>query len=207
MKNPEKTPKLSTRPAFREYAERIYERQFGQLSTRQQGLALSRFYVTEIHNRVATYISDEDLDDATVDGSNDVGVDLIHRDDNSVLIVQAKYYKDGSGPDLNEILHFQSILDRIEDTAFKKNDRLLDKLDEIEVANDAFNFKFICLGRIVGQAKEQTSKALSLPPRFAEIQDRITVEYLDEAALTDELRNALSQSAGLPGRHELVTTG
>jgi hypothetical protein len=192
----------TARQNFRDFAEALSGKTFGNMTSREQGLALTRYYVTEIHNKLSTEISDDDLEDAIVDGGNDLGVDLVHRDDNAVLMLQAKYFKDGTGPTVQDIIHFQTIFDRITDPAFKKSSRLLDKISEIDYANDTFTMRFIALGKITGQALEQTKKDVRLPLALAGIKDRVTYDFLDESDLTDELRNALSQSSGLPGKHD-----
>jgi hypothetical protein len=64
------------------------------------------------------------------------------------------------------------------------------------------------LGRLSSpQAIEQTKKEISVPVEYASLLDRTRVEYLDEGALTEELRAALSLDAGIPGQHELVAAG
>ena len=122
--------------------------------------------------------------------------------------MQCKYFNERSGPDLKDILHFQNVFDRIADVNFtKRGARLRDKLGESDFENDTFILRFVCLGKIAGQAADQIAKPLRFPDKLKTIEDRVTVEYLDENALTQELRNALSQSAGISGVSSIVTAG
>jgi AIPR protein len=63
------------------------------------------------------------------------------------------------------------------------------------------------MGTIAGQARDQIGKPPRIPEGAPSLLDRTTVEYLDEDRLTDELRNALSQTEGVSGDSELVTAG
>ncbi len=196
------------RAAFRDFAKNLFGKPFGQLTTRELGTALTKFYVSEIHNRMTTEIDEDDLEEALIDGPNDLGLDLIHRDDNVVHLLQSKYFNERSGAELKDILHFQNVFDRIADSKFtKRGTRLREKLSDLDFANDTFILRFICLGKITGQAADQTAKPLRFPDKLKALEDRVTVEYLDENMLTQELRNALSQSAGISGISRLVTVG
>ena len=205
MKSPQK---LHIRGAFRDFAQNLLDKPFGQLTTRERGTALTKFYISEIHNRATTEIDEDDLEEALIDGANDLGLDLIHRDDNVVYLLQCKYFNERSGPVLKDILHFQNVFDRIGDTNFaKRGTRLREKLSELDFENDRLILRFVCLGKITGQAADQIVKQLRFPDKLKSIRDRVTVEYLDENALTQELRNALSQSSAISSVSNLVTVG
>jgi hypothetical protein len=88
--------KLKARDEFVHFAEHLSKEKFGKLNSVQQSFALTRFYIKEIRNRLRVEISDEDLDVAIVDGRDDLDCDLIHRDDEQVLIVQARYRGHGA---------------------------------------------------------------------------------------------------------------
>ena len=104
------------------------ETKFGKLNSVQQSHALAQFYIKQIHNKLKSEISDEDLQFALVDSSNDLGCDILHRDDGHVIILQAKYRKEGASELPETISHFQSIVKRLIDPAIKANERLLDQL-------------------------------------------------------------------------------
>ena len=200
--------KQTARAAYKDFVVDYFGRDLGQLSDRQRSIGLIRFYVDQIHNRLRNYLAEDDIEAGLVDGANDLEADLIHRDDNVVTILQAKYFKDGNGPDIKDIEHFQTILKRLVDPGFKKNTRLLDKLSDIDFANDSFILRFIALGRLSSpQAIEQTKKDISVPAGYEGLLDRTRVEYSDETGLTEELRSALSFASSIPGRHELVAAG
>ncbi len=204
----EAVKKQTARAAYKDFVVQYFRRDLGQLTDRQRSIGLIRFYVDQIHNRVRNYLSEDDIEEALVDGANDLEADLIHRDDNAVTILQAKYFKDGNGPDIKDIEHFQTIFKRLLDPKFKKNTRLLDKLTEINFTDDSFVLRFIALGCLTSpQAIEQSRKDISVPSGYESLLDRTRVEYSDEGGLTEELRAALSFSSGIPGRHELVAAG
>ena len=199
--------KTAFRERFKEFAENNTGKQFGQTSPTTLGFELLKFYVQQIHNRTDKYISDDDFDYAVVDGSNDLGVDLLFRDDNTVIILQAKFFGSGKGASFKDIQHFQTLFRRLRDPNFTKNSRLADKVAEINFDTDSFKLRFICLGKIEGQALLQTTEAFEVPEDLPTLRDRVTLEYVDENALTIELRTALSQDGGLPGEMIIVASG
>ena len=78
--------KETVRDRFKEFVKEYLGREIGDVSDKQKSLALIRFYITEIHNRTRTSISDDDFDYACVDAANDLGVDFIYRDDHTVTL-------------------------------------------------------------------------------------------------------------------------
>lgn len=198
----ERKPKA--REDYREFASNFYNEQFSRLGPLELGLGLTRYYVERIHNRSAPVIDADDLDTALIDGSNDLGADLIHRDDGRVYIYQSKYKKSVTR---EEVETFQRVLERLRSKNFKKNKQLLDQLGDIDWDTDTFILKFICLGKIENAALQQTDLPVVYPPEPADLPERVTIEYLDEARLDEELRTAQSSTAGIPGEITLVAHG
>lgn len=118
--------KLKARDEFVHFPENLTKHKFGSLNDVQQSFALTHFYIKEIRNRVRTEILDEDLELAIVDGPKDLDCDLIHRDDKHVLIVQARYRKQGQPEPAADISHFQGVLKRLADPNLQANARLRD---------------------------------------------------------------------------------
>jgi Holliday junction resolvase-like predicted endonuclease len=192
----ENTRKMKARDEFIHFAEDLLEQKFGKLNAIQQSYALAKFYVKEIHNRLKTEISDEDLDLSIVDNPNDLGCDIIHRDDNHVLIVQVKYRSEGAREPVESITHFQSLLKRIADPALKANEKFLDRVHSIDWKNDTFSFVFVTFGRIDNQARALSEQPAIYPETLKDIEQRSDWIYLDEQALNEELRSAHSLERG-----------
>jgi hypothetical protein len=129
---PEEIKKTKARDELIRFAEEETRQKFHKLTGVQQSHELTRFYVKEIHNRIKTEISDDDLELAIVDGGSDLGCDLIHRDDNQVLIIQSKYRSSGNSEKPEEISHFQSVLNRLLDRNLKANQQVLDQISTID---------------------------------------------------------------------------
>lgn len=199
--------KLNVRQEYTRFVKETLGEDLGKLNDKQRTLALTEFYIMEIHNRLRGNISEEDFDEGYVDAGGDVGVDFIHRDDNQVLIIQAKYTKEGGRADIKDIQHFQAIFTRSTDTSFKKNLKLADALSEVDFENDTFVLRFITLGKIDGQAREQTLKEPSLSTIIPGLQDRVSFEWSDESDLTQDIRNAFALITGIPGECVLVSHG
>jgi hypothetical protein len=200
--------KESARAAYQDFVQRQFDIEFGKVSSDvQRSLYLTQFYIREIHNATRTSISDDDIEDGLTDGSNDLGADFIYRDDEQVFIFQSKYHGKGVAVALHEVQHFQNVLRRLRNPTWKRNSRVKELLSEVDWNKDTFQLKFIALGAIEGQARKQCDEPLGLPDDVPGLVDRVNIEYYGEAQLNDELRNALSQSTGIPGEISLVSSG
>lgn len=192
----ENARKLKARDEFIAFTERLSGEKFGKLSSIQQSHALTRFYVKEIHNRLRSEISDEDLDLAVVDSANDLGCDLIHRDDNHVLVIQTKYRATGTKEKPEEVSYFQSLLKRLSDPSLKGNEKLLDQLSLIDWKNDSFTFAFITFGILENQARKLSEQDPTYPAGLEDFSERCEWIYLDEQRLNEELRSAIALQRG-----------
>lgn len=199
--------KENVRDRFKEFVKENLGREIGDVSDKQKSLALVQFYVTEIHNRTRPSISEDDFDDAYVDAANDLGVDFIYRDDHTVLILQAKYASQGKQTDIRDVLHFQSVLERLRSPEFRKNDKLNSAAADIDWENDNFVMRYLTLAKIEGQAKQQSVKQAQIPKGIIALSDRVDIEFMDESDLNQELRTALSQSSGIPSEQVLTAHG
>lgn len=195
----ESSKKPKARDLYREFAEQFCSSEFGKLTKTQLGITLTRFYIETVHNRtVDETLDEEDIGFALVDGSADLGVDLIHRDNGTVYIYQSKYFSRGTGPTRTDVSDFQGLFDRLRAPKYRKNARLRDQLLDVDWGSDRFVLKFICLGKIQGDSLVQTTEPVRPPVGVDEFNERLDVEYLDESALDNAIRNARSQEAGIP---------
>lgn len=186
---PKRKDKIRT--AFQEFIEERLGTTLERLSNKKLiSKALTQFYVEELHNPLRAMISEDDFGSAFVDASDDLGVDLIHKDDGMVYIVQTKYAKVGSDTDSATIEHFRNVLLRLKDEKLRRNSKLHDALIDIDFETDQFNCRFLTLGRIAGQARQLSEESPVVPPGIHDLADRVTFEFLDEEGLNIELRTA-----------------
>lgn len=73
MSNHPDNKKIQFRIAFREFAERYFDSEFGKLSSTQLTEGLTRYYIQEIYNKLNTPISSDDFESSYVDKSGDLG--------------------------------------------------------------------------------------------------------------------------------------
>jgi hypothetical protein len=188
--------KIKARDELIRFAEEETRQKFHKLSGVQQSHELTRFYVKEIHNRIKTEISDDDLELAIVDGGSDLGCDLIHRDDNQVLIIQSKYRASGASEKPDEISHFQAVFNRLLDPNLKANSQVLDQISTIDWANDRFRLIFITLGSLRNQAGDLADLPPNYPASPPDLAERSEWFFIDETRLNDEFRNAVAYERG-----------
>jgi hypothetical protein len=187
---------LKARDEFVHFAERFLDEKFVKLNAVQQSVALTHFYIKEIQNRVGSEISDEDLELDIVDAANDLGCDLIHRDNNHVLLLQTKYRGAGTKESSESISHFQSLLKRLSDPLLKANERLLDQLSSIDWKNESLELVYVTLGSLDNQARKIAEQKENYPDGNKDLETRCTWTCLDETDLNENLRSALALEKG-----------
>jgi AIPR protein len=157
---------------------------------------------------VRSEISAEDLELAVVDAASDLGCDLIHRDDNHVIIIQTKYRSEGAKESVEHVSHFQSILKRLSDPNLKANERLLDRLHTIDWKNDSFSLIFLTFGKLENQARRLSEQPANYPATISDLEQRCDWVFLDEQNLNEELRSARAiESGGSDRQHSLYPIG
>ena len=193
----QQTKKIKARDEYVNFIEKESKAKLGSLSKRQQSLGFVRFYVKQIHNKLRSEISDEDLELGLVDGANDVGIDFIHRDDGHVTIIQAKYRSGGTKEPHEDVSHFQSLLKRITDQSIPISERLYDRISDVDLKNDRINLIYLTFGEIANQAKAISTHQPAYPGGYLDLDQRCEWEFLDENLLNEEIRNAISIDSGM----------
>jgi hypothetical protein len=205
MRSDSDTKKLQAREAYKRFAETRFEEPLGKLNDRQRSEALLAFYISDIYNRLHSPIDEEEFRVGYVDASADLGIDFIHKDDDTVLLIQSKYMADGKAVELKDVIHFQTVFDRLLNGDFNRNQALADALADVDMDRDNFVMKFVTLGALAGQAKTQSDLRPTFPT--ASLNDRVDLYFFDATQLTEELRNAQALSAGVPGEFEFHPAG
>ncbi len=199
--------KIGARDNFKDYAISVIGSDISSMSDKLRSRALTKYYIEKIWNATHTQIDESDFEEGYVDASYDVGVDFIHRDDGHVLILQIKYVSSDKSASFDDIHNFQSVLRRLKNIDEKKHKKLAEIATDILWDSDVFTCQFIIMGRIDGQAHEQTNAAFSLPVNTNDLVNRVSPYYFDEQKLNVELRNALEFGAGFPGDHTITAEG
>jgi len=183
---PEK--KVEVRKLIHGYASDLYEKDFSKLTGDQRSRALLKWYIEEILNREAFYISSEDIESGYVDAANDYCVDFIYKDDSNVVIIQSKYHKEDSGSGRPEIADFKNSINRLIGRPSKPNKKLEDALSFLNFDSDNFFLKFLNFGITTHQTKEEVELPLVLNEKIEGLKERTEFEYLDEGALSEKIR-------------------
>jgi len=188
-----KDEKIRARKHYNEFAKDYYEKDFGKLNENQKGRALIHWYLVDVADgREEPVISEDDIDADIIDGSRDLGADLIIKDNGTVYIYQFKFYKnDEMGPELADIEHFRNILSRLRNDEFRANEKLKNKIIEINFEEDSFVLRFIALGKTTENVRAAIENAKE--KRDSDPGNGISFEYHDIESLTNELRTTRSE--------------
>lgn len=172
---------------------------FNQLNSKQQSLAATRFYIEQILNATGGSLTEDDIDEGMVDGSNDLGCDFISRDDGHVFVIQTKYRRATAEEDPNGITDFKSILKRFRNPSLKPNVALAAVLGDIDWVNDSFELVYMSFSRM-GDGSRSRLLADQTPDYPSDIEDldqRCHWKFLDETDLNEALRGARNLQRGV----------
>ena len=206
---------------YRDFAQADAGCPFGSLQKIQQSRTMTRFYVKEFLARLTPGMvpdadDDEAINDAIIDGSGDVKVDFLFRQDERVLIIQTKYA--GSGASIESDSEFDSFCDVLRrlhpetGREYKKNRRLVEAASEIDWDTDNFELHFITLARGNDNIRAREAQGQAAIKGIPGVEERVEVAFYDEALLNEKYREAIttggeiqegvslifSQSAGEP---------
>jgi hypothetical protein len=163
--------KLKFRDELKSFAKQHLETDIEKLPPTKQSKAMTRFYVQRIRgvfNPGLVPTDPDDLDTCLVDGENDCGVDFLSRSDGTVLIIQAKFRGYGVNEKLDDVVGFCEVLRRIHPETgkkYKKSQKLLEALTDVDWDNDTFELAFISLGRLGPNLRAKEQEGPSLPER------------------------------------------
>jgi hypothetical protein len=195
--------KVKAREVFQEYAEKQTGLPFGNIDAKSRTFYLTKFYIERIHNILKTEISEDDFEESVTDGKDDLDIDFLHEDDNHWLVLQIRYHKPGHAESDADIGRFKNVLLRLRDPNYRANARLAEAASEIDWENDTFEFVYVTLGEIRGQAAANVKAEPSYPPDIKDLAARCDWEFLDETGLNEVLRQAIAAEDGVP---DTVTT-
>lgn len=202
--------KMDVRERYKDFAEELIGCPFDKIPTdSDRSRLLAKFYINQIHNVLKNEIDDDEFDDAFVDGAGDLDIDLIHRNDNRVLILQTRYRGASAGAEKSaNISRFQGVIARMRSSDFKANAKLQDILGTIDWEHDSFEFVYITFAKLTGQALDQTREEPIYPEGVPQLPERCIWEYLGEGELGVELRRAATLGHSIPDtKTELVSAG
>jgi len=171
--------------------------EISSLNDIQRSIAMTTFYVRNVLRTISPTLvpsDDDDLEYCIVDGKNDEGVDFVFKNEDRVLIIQAKYRGKRSIEDFNEFDSFCNVISRVHAKQSRgsiKNRSLSDAIADIDWHNDRFELQFISLGKrndkITDRQREGQMPVTDLP----DIEFRTNIEFYDETDLNKSLRDAL----------------
>jgi hypothetical protein len=170
--------KLKFRDELKSFVKKNLDIDIDKPDSTRRSKAMTRFYVERVRkvfNPGLVPTDPNDLDNCIIDGADDCGVDFLSRGDGAVLIIQAKFRGYGVPEQLADVSFFGEVLRRLHpDTGkkFKKNQKLIEALSEIDWDNDTFQLVFITLGRLGENLRAKEDDGPMLGPELQELNDR-----------------------------------
>ena len=190
--------KIKFRDELKSFVRKRYDIEIDKLETINRSKAMTRFYVDAIKrffNPSLVPVDIDDLDSCMIDGADDCGVDFFYRGDGTILIIQAKFRGYGVPETLDSVVSFAEVLRRLHpDTGkkYKKNQKLLEALSDVDWDHDAFQLAFVTLGRLGENLRAKEADGPTLGPELADLRDRCDFTLAEESDLNVELREALT---------------
>ena len=191
------------REHFRDYVKNKLRTPFDNLTDKQRSIWMSRFYADVVIRSLNPGLipeTDEDLDACLVDGADDCGVDLLAREGNTVLIIQAKYTGEKkTGKKAIEKAepfdHFCRVLSRLNTgpSKFKMNQKLKEAVVDIDWDKDNFMLHYITLQQPAENSYARAEQGVDAIRELPDLPDRSTLELFNEEKLNIILRDAMKQ--------------
>ena len=192
--------KESARDAITAYSTKHFEIDHSKVSHLKKSEGMLRWYIEEVFNRTeGRQLTEDDVEEAILDGSGDLGGDLYHRtSEGEVLIIQAKFHGSGKTEPTEDINYFAGLLDRLRDPQAQKRakKKLREFIADIDWKTDRFDLRYIALSRIENQSADQVSALSTKWNNDATLN--VNLQYLSETDLNLSYRNAISLLNGLP---------
>lgn len=195
------------REQLRDYTATERHLDFDGLSNLDRSKLMARFFaekVLKLTNPNIVPATEEEMDAAVTDGSDDCNVDFISRQSGTVVILQAKFSghkKSGNRqPEPSDPFEaFRSVLNRLYlgPKKVKMNRRLKEAVSDIDWENDTFQLYYLTLFQPAGNSLALATHGIAPFPDLADLQDRSSIELLDEEQLNVRLRDALNLAADL----------
>lgn len=190
------------RDHFRDYVGSNLRLSFDSLNEVHRSKCMARFYAEKIIRAVNPGLiptTEEEMAACVVDGSDDCGVDFLSREGNMVLVLQAKFSghkKTGKKrtEDPESFDSFCSVLTRLYagPKKYRMNQKLKEARAEIDWDRDSFLLHYITLAQPAQNSLNQAAKGIHPVADVPDLADRTGLELLDEQALNQSLRDALS---------------
>ena len=198
--------KLKFRDELKSFIKNKLELDIDKLDPTRRSKVMTRFYVErvrKIFNPSLVPTDPDDLDHCVMDGADDCGVDFLSRNDGAVLIVQAKFRGYGVNEELADVVYFGEILLRLRPETgkkYKKNQKLMEALTDIDWENDTFHLVYITLGRLGPNLRARENDGPMLGPELLDLNDRCDMTLCEESDLNVELREAVSSGETISER-------
>jgi hypothetical protein len=195
--------KVHFRDHFRDYVQTKLKSPFDNLNDKQRSVWMARFYADNIIRTLNPGLipdSDEDINECLIDGKGDCGVDFLGRQENTVLIIQAKYSGvKKSGKKANEKAetsdYFGGVLSRLYagPAKYEMNQKLKEAISDIDWSKDNFILHYITLNRVPDNAT--ANRGIDTLSPLADLPERASLEIFDEENLNLALRDAQRQES------------
>jgi hypothetical protein len=187
------------REQFKDWVERTLERRLDTLSQDDASRMMSRFFVSEVLERLMPGIvpdDDSDLQNSLVDGPNDSGVDFIYRSDGHVLMIQSKLRKPEKDESAEALGRFcdapQRLFQAISGKTHKLSSQLRELASEIDWETDFFHLYYLTTGRLSPSVQARFEQGIVPPDGIPDFEERIDFQLLGETSLNQQWREARS---------------
>lgn len=189
------------KPKFRDgltqFCKTEYGIDFGQLSDVQRGEGFILFYVSKILSKKNPGVFPEDIEEireCITDGAHDQSCDFIFSSDDHHYIIQGKYRASKKKEEEGEVHKFLTIFERLHyeyGRDNKKNNKVMDAINDFDYKNHTFSLIFASLGsgtEDIRILENNGVKDVSDCEDLKDISNRTDFQFLDETDLNVEHR-------------------
>lgn len=193
--------KAKFRDLLKSECEKEYKLDFGRLSDIQHTEGFLIVFIKEILSKKYPDVFPQEpteIREFITDGSNDQNCDFIFSKDGHHYIIQSKYRKSNVIEDDKDVGDFMNVLERLHfehGKDFKKNQKLIDAISNINFKEDTFELIFLSLGRSNDDIKNKQNMGISNVDKCKDLKDiseRASFQFYSETELNMDYRDIIN---------------
>ena len=181
------------------YSHVVLNGDLDSLNDYKRSWILARYFVEKMLPSMG--FSDELIDhftDGYVDGSGDLGVDILIKLGNQVHLIQSKFISQKKNIENSVVESWHRAFERLENYKNLGNKEIIEISSYIEWHSDNFFLWFITTGRLDGQTELAKDSEIVLPAALKDkglTIDQIESDFFDQARFKEEIQNSKNQIA------------
>lgn len=187
------------RDELNNYAYETLNSDLDSLGDIKRSWILARYFIEKLLPTLG--FSDElidHFDEGYVDGSGDLGVDILIKLGNQVHLIQSKFVSQKKNIDNHIVESWHRAFERLQNYKNEGNKQIIAISKDIEWESDNFFLWFVTTGRLEGQTALAKDSEIVIPKSLKDFGlslEQIESDFFDQSRIKEEIQNSKNQIA------------